>query len=358
MIYDNDITLTLQTSVLQAIESKQSMMIHGGNTKHFYGNEIRVDRTLDMSAHQGIISYEPSELYVTVRAGTPIAELEKVLAEHYQLLPFEPPVFSSNSTIGGAIAAGLSGPRRMFGGSLRDCLLGVTLINGYGKVVRFGGQVIKNVAGYDVSRLMAGSMGSLGVILDVSLKVLPMPEQEVTLVIKASNEKAITLFNQWRPMPIPISASCYVDGLLYVRLSGGKAALSMFKDQINGDELPNGDVFWSAIRNQTHAFFNENEKPLWRLSLPPSTPIISRLEENSMIDWNGAQRWLYSNVPAHIIRSIAEKHQGNATLFKGELPGVNKFMPLTPALTVLHQRLKRKLDPNNVFGVGRLYRDF
>jgi len=358
MTHDNDKTLTLQTNVLQAIEQKQSMMIHGGNTKHFYGNEIRVDRTLDISSHKGIISYEPSELYVTVRAGTLITELEQVLAEHNQMLPFEPPVFAENSTIGGTVAAGLSGPRRMFGGSVRDCLLGVTAINGQGKIVRFGGQVIKNVAGYDASRLMAGSMGSLGVILDVSLKVMPMAEQEMTLAIETSSDKAITLFNQWRPMPMPVSATCYYDDCLYVRLSGGKKALNMFRSQMVGDELPEADSFWQAIRNQNHEFFHETEKPLWRLSLPPSTTIISRLEENSMIEWNGAQRWLYSNAPAHIIRSIADKHHGHATLFKGELPGVNKFMPLSAGLTTLHQRLKQQLDPHNVFGTGRLYRDF
>lgn len=358
MIQNNDKTLTLQTNVLQAIEKQQSLMIHGGNTKHFYGNEISVDRTLDVSSHKGIISYEPSELYVTVRAGTLLTELEQVLAEHHQMLPFEPPAFSANSTIGGTVAAGLSGPRRMFSGSVRDCLLGVTMLNGEGKIVRFGGQVIKNVAGYDASRLMAGSMGSLGVILDVSLKVMPMPEQEITLAIETSNHKAITLFNQWRPMPIPVSATCYYDDCLYVRLSGGKKSLSMFRTQMAGDELSEAGSFWRAIANQTHEFFHETDKPLWRLSLPPSTPIISRLEENSMIEWNGAQRWLYSNAPAHIIRSIALKHNGHVTLFKGELPGVNKFMPLSAGLTTLHQRLKQQLDPHNVFGTGRLYRDF
>jgi glycolate oxidase FAD binding subunit len=358
MMKSDDQTLHLQQQVIDAIAQKQQLLIHGSNSKHFYGNEVSIDRTLDVSAHRGIISYEPTELVVTVRAGTPISELETLLAEHQQKLPFEPPIYSPNSTIGGAIAAGLAGPSRIFSGSVRDNILGVRIINGEGKILQFGGQVIKNVAGYDISRLMVGSLGSLGVLLDVSIKVIPQPVKNITLTIETDTKKAITLFNRWRPTPLPISASCYYDDCLYVRLSGGHQSIAEYRQQIDGDVLNDADEFWSAIRNQTHEFFNDADKPLWRLSVPPSTPGISQLDASTMIEWNGAQRWIRSNMPPQIIRNIATKHKGHATLFRGDLPGVNAFMPQPEALIRLQQNIKKSLDPCNVFGNGRLYRDF
>ncbi|MGV6808339.1 MAG: glycolate oxidase subunit GlcE [bacterium] len=355
---NNDISQDLQARVIDAITQQHRLFIHGGNSKAFYGNPVDCEHNLDVSPHSGIINYEPSELVLTARAGTPITVIEQTLASQRQMLAFEPPIYHPDSTLGGVVAAGLAGPRRMYGGSIRDSVLGVKMINGHGKIVQFGGQVIKNVAGYDVSRLMAGSMGSLGVILEISLKVMPMPAKDITLTLETTNHKAIGLFNQWRPTPLPISASCYYDDCLYIRLSGGTQSVMHFRHQIAGDLLADARGFWTAIRNQTHEFFYASKKPLWRLSLPPSTPIISRLEEHSMIEWNGAQRWLYSNIPQHIIRGIASKHHGHATLFKGHLPGVSRFTPLEPSLRQLHQNLKQAMDPHHIFAAGRLYRDF
>jgi len=357
-MFDNDIATQLQAQVQDAIANKTRLYVCGGKSKAFYGNPIITDQDLDVSPHSGIVEYQPSELVVTVRAGTKLLELEKVLAQQGQMLPFEPPIHSQKSTIGGVVAAGLSGPRRPFSGAVRDHILGVQIINGQGQIVSFGGQVMKNVAGYDMSRLMVGSLGSLGVLLNISIKVIPTPVQEITLAIDASSDQAMTLFNQWRPTPLPISASCFYEDCLYVRLSGGIRTTTAFSEKIDGDVLPSAKEFWEAIRNQTHEFFNTLDKPLWRLSFPPATPALRRLESKTLIEWNGAQYWLYSNAPTNIIRDIASKHQGHATLIQGDRPGVNHFHPLPQGSMTIQRRLKQNLDPHGVFSSGRLYKDF
>ena len=358
LIQENDISQQLQDDVQFAINEKRTLRVQGGNSKYFYGNKITADQILDVSSHTGVIAYEPSELVITVRAGTKLTELENLLASHAQQLPFEPPIHSESSTIGGVVAAGLSGPRRPFRGAVRDHILGISMINGQGNIVEFGGQVMKNVAGYDASRLMVGSLGSLGVLLNISIKLIPAPASEITLTIDANSEKAITLFNQWRPTPLPISATCFYEDCLYVRLSGGHRSVSSFSNAIQGEILENADGFWSAVRNQTHEFFLTNNKPLWRLSLPPATPALRRLEKETLIEWGGAQYWLFSNAPSNIIRGIATKNNGHATLFRGDQPGVNHFHPLPPELIKLQKRLKRSLDPHGIFSSGRLYKDF
>jgi len=358
LIQENDISRQLQDDVQFAIDQKRILRVHGGDSKIFYGNEIESDQTLDVSTHTGIVTYEPTELVITVRAGTKLIDLENLLASHAQQLPFEPPIHSENSTIGGVVAAGLSGPRRPFRGAVRDHILGVSMINGQGKIVEFGGQVMKNVAGYDASRLMVGSLGSLGVLLNISIKLIPAPASEVTLTIDTNSKKAITLFNQWRPTPLPISATCFHEDCLYVRLSGGHRAVSSFSDLIQGEVLENSSGFWSAVRNQTHEFFQNKNKPLWRLSFPPATPALQRFEKDTLIEWGGAQYWLFSNAPVNIIRGIATKNKGHATLYKGNQPGVNHFHPLSPELIKLQKRLKQSLDPHGVFASGRLYKDF
>lgn len=355
---EKDISPQLQEQVQHAIANEQHLRVQGGNSKAFYGNEIETDQVLDISPHSGIVAYEPSELVITVRAGTKLIELENLLASHGQLLPFEPPIHADNSTIGGVVAAGLSGPRRPFAGAVREHILGVSIINGQGKIVEFGGQVMKNVAGYDVSRLMVGSLGSLGVLLNISIRLMPAPASEITFTIDANNEKSITLFNQWRPTPLPISATCFYEDCLYVRLSGGHRAVSAFSDLMPGEILDNADGFWQAVRNQTHEFFQHSDKPLWRLSFPPATPALSRLEKDTLIEWGGAQYWLFSNAPTNIVRGIASKNNGHATLFRGDQPGVNHFPPLSHELVHLQQKLKRSLDPHDVFAYGRLYKDF
>lgn len=357
MIADNDITQTMHEQVVAAIESKQPLRLTGGDTKAFYGNETQGEE-LHTSRHTGIVAYEPSELAVTARAGTCTQELEALLAANGQMLAFEPPCLSSNSTIGGAIASGLAGPARPWRGGVRDHVLGTRLVTGKGKVASFGGQVMKNVAGYDVSRLMAGSLGTLGLILEVSLKVLPRPSHELTLALEMPEAEAHELGLALRKGGMPISASAYFDGCFYLRLSGAKSTVKSAANTIGGEILQAQDEFWKALRNQTHEFFQQFDRPLWRLSFPPATGAISRLDGSSLIEWGGSQRWVYSNIPVNLIRSIAEKHKGHATLYRGRLPGVSTFHPQPQVLLQMQKRLKQAMDPHGIFNPGRMNKDW
>lgn len=357
MIADNDITAQLENQIAMGIANQQSLIIMGGNTKAFYGNAAQ-GIPISTATHTGIVAYEPSELVVTVRSGTPTQALEALLAQSGQMLAFEPPYFAPHSTIGGAVAAGLSGPSRPWWGAVRDHVLGVKMLTGQGKVASFGGQVMKNVAGYDVSRLMAGSMGTLGLILEVSLKVLPKPAEEITLALEVTDQQAHALMAKLRSSTTPLSATCFFDNCLYLRLSGESNHIHAAKASLGGEAIANPDQFWLALRNQTHEFFQQHDRPLWRLSFPPSTTSVNRLEGNSMLEWGGCQRWVYSNIPVNLIRTIAEKNQGHATLYRGSLPGVNPFHPLAPELLKVQQRLKQAMDPHQVFNPGRMYKDW
>lgn len=357
MLVDNDITTELQQQVLTAIEEKTPLHIIGSGSKAFYGNPVK-GIPLHTAAHSGIIAYEPAELCITVRAGTPLAAIETLLAQQAQMLAFEPPCFSPNSTVGGVVAAGLSGPARAWRGSLRDHVLGVKLLTGNGKIAQFGGQVMKNVAGYDVARLIAGSLGTLGVILEVSLKVLPRPATELTLTLEMPDQEAYELVTTMRRSTLPLSATCYFDGCLYLRLSGEPSHVFASHRKIGGEPLANADEFWLALRNQTHEFFQQYDRPLWRLSFPPATSVVSRLEGNSLVEWGGSQRWVYTNIAVNLIRSIAQKGNGHATLYRGSVPGVNPFQPLPANLLAVQQRLKQAMDPHALFNIGRLYKDW
>lgn len=357
MIHNNDITQELHDQVLMAIDHKQAIAPCGSDSKAFYGNETTA-KPLSTMQHTGIVAYEPSELAVTVRAGTRTCELETLLAEHGQKLAFEPPCLSPDSTIGGAVAAGLSGPSRPWLGAVRDHMLGTRLITGHGKLTHFGGQVMKNVAGYDVSRLMAGSLGTLALILEVSLKVVPIADKEITLALEMPESDAMELGIRLRQDAMPLTASCYFDGCLYLRLGGASSAVKQAMQKIGGELLPNPEQLWNALRNQTHEFFQQYDRPLWRISCPPATQVISRLEGNSLIEWSGAQRWIYSNIPVNMIRSIAEKHKGHATLYRGRLPGVSAFAPQPQELLHMQKRLKQALDPHGIFNPGRMNKDW
>lgn len=357
MIADNDITSTLQEQVVAGIAANQPLTIIGGGSKAFYGNETN-GTALQVSPHTGVIAYEPSELCITARAGTRLQDIETLLAANGQKLAFEPPCFSPESTIGGMVAAGLSGPARPWAGSVRDHVLGVKLITGYGKVASFGGQVMKNVAGYDISRLITGSMGTLGVILEVSLKVMPRPVTELTLALEMPSEEAFELTTTMRRSTFPLSATCYFDGCLYLRLSGVPSHVFASHRKIGGEAINNADEFWLALRNQTHEFFQQYDRPLWRLSFPPATSVISRLEGNSLVEWGGSQRWVYTNIPVNLIRNIAHKGSGHATVYRGSLPGVNPFHPLPDNLRNVQQRLKQAMDPHGIFNPGRMYKDW
>jgi glycolate oxidase FAD binding subunit len=344
-----------------AAAEQRALCIRGGGTKDFYGNTPRGE-TFDTRAWWGVESYEPSELVITVRAGTLLQEVELMLAEQQQMLAFEPPHFSAGSTIGGCVAAGLAGPRRSstgytYGG-VRDAVLGAQLLNGRGQLLRFGGTVMKNVAGYDVSRVLAGSMGILGVIVDVSLKVLPRPAVEQTMRFEMTEQHALNALNTWGARPLPISASCWCEGQLTVRLSGSAVAVRKARGVLGGEQLaaPAADTFWRDQRDQHDPWF-VGDTPLWRLSLPSTAGPVD-LGAMQCIGWGGAERWIKSTLPLEQIRSRATQLGGHATLFRGGDHTRDAFTPLTPALLAIHQRLKREFDPAGILNPGRMYAEF
>ena len=342
----------IQEQVQAAAAGHTPLAIQGGNSKAFYGRAI-AGKTLSVSDHRGIIDYTPSELVISARAGTPLAELESVLAQEDQMLPFEPPHFGESATLGGSIACGLSGPRRPYTGAVRDFVLGVNCINGKGEYLRLGGQVMKNVAGYDLSRTLTGSLGTLALLLDVHVRVLPRPDLETTLVQNCSATTAVEYFNRWAGQPLPLSGACYLDGRLYVRLSGMAEGVQAAAASIGGESLDNAGHFWEQLREQQLPFF-AGDTPLWRLSVPAATQPLA-LDGATLLDWGGAQRWLRSDQPAETIRSTAAAAGGHATLFRGGDRHSAVFQPLQPALLALHQRLKSTLDPAGIFNPGRMY---
>jgi len=344
-----DITEALLAQVHAAVESKTPLVIEGHGSKTFYGYPQAEDlQRLGTSGHQGIIDYAPEELVIRVRAGTRLADINHLLADNHQQLAFEPPDFASNSTIGGVIASGLSGPRRPYAGSVRDFVLGVTLIAGEGVVLEFGGQVIKNVAGYDVSRLLTGSMGTLGVILDVSLKVLPAPELEITRRLAVSRREFQARLRALQGN-LPVSAAAHQDGELYIRLSGSKAAVTAARQKIGGEEAGNG--IWKRF-NSLECFAETGN--LWRVSVAPASGLF--LEDAMLIDWGGGIRWLAD--PGCNPRDALANEDGHATLMKyprEHLPtGTEIFQPLPEVLLAIHRRLKNRFDPAGVFNPGRI----
>jgi glycolate oxidase FAD binding subunit len=342
----------LQEQVQSAAAGHTPLAIQGGNSKAFYGRTTAGTR-LSVKDHCGIIDYTPTELVISARAGTPLTELESVLAQEGQLLPFEPPRFGETATLGGSVACGLSGPRRPWTGAVRDFVLGVNCINGKGEVLRLGGQVMKNVAGYDLSRTLTGSLGTLAVLLDVHLKVLPRPLLETTLVQSCSAAAAIENCSQWAGKPLPLSAACYLDDKLYIRLSGMTEGVQAAAAGIGGEPLDNAGHFWEQLREQQLPFFS-GDLPVWRLSVPAATQPLA-LDGATLIDWGGAQRWLRSDLPADTIRNTTAAAGGHATLFRGGDRNSAVFQPLQPALLALHRRLKNSLDPAGIFNPGRMY---
>jgi len=351
----------LQAQVQTARERGAALCICGGGTKDFYGGTPQGER-LDVSALCGISCYDPSELVVSARAGTPLVELEAALAGMRQSLAFEPPRFARHGTVGGMVAAGLSGPSRPSSGALRDFVLGLTLLNGRGEIVCFGGQVMKNVAGYDVPRLVTGSLGVLGVICEVSLKVLPLPRANLTLCFDADQQQALRQLCAWSRQPLPVNAAAWHDGRAFVRLAGAEAAVSAARDRLGGEPLaPDAaTAWWEGVRDQTHAFFRPSEAELaageclWRLSLPANRDPLA-LPGTPFIEWGGALRWYRSRGPAAGLRAAAAAAGGHATLFRAadKTPGV--FAPLTEPLMRIHRRLKQAFDPDRVFNPDRLY---
>ncbi|MEE9310684.1 MAG: glycolate oxidase subunit GlcE [Cocleimonas sp.] len=353
-ITNNDISQILQQQVKEAIASKEPLYIHGGNSKLFYGNKVDA-KPLDISQHSGVVSYEPTELCITVQAGTRLRDIVDLLAEHQQILPFEPPMYSENTTIGGAIATGISGPRRAYTGSVRDAILGVQMINGDGDIVNFGGQVMKNVAGYDLSRLMVRSQGTLGVILNVSLRLLPKPTHDVTVGFETSASEAIEYFQNLRTQQLPITATAWFDGQAFIRLSASEATTISSQKRMGLAQANTSKTFWQDIRDHKHEFFKAFDKPLWRLSLPTAAGNIANSDDKQLIEWGGAQRWLSSNAPSNIIQGMIGKHDAHATLFASTVPDTQIFPELDPLLLKIHKQLKNKMDPHGIFNPNRIY---
>jgi len=343
---------TLVEQLKAAHAQRTPLVIRGGGSKAFYGRQVEGE-PCRVDGHRGMIEYTPAELVVSVRAGTPLAELEAVLARENQMLAFEPPHLGSGATLGGTIACGLSGPRRPYAGAARDFVLGVRCINGKGEVLRLGGKVMKNVAGYDLSRLLTGSMGTLAVLLDVHLKVMPRPEFDLTLVQECSSTEAILRCNRLAGQPTPLSAACHHDGRLFLRLSGSERGVSAAAASIGGERQSQDAAFWLALREQQLPFFG-SDTPLWRLSVPPAASPLE-IEGEQLLDWGGAQRWLKSTADPAGIRAAVTAAGGHATLFRhGDRSG-DVFQPLPPAMLALHRRLKQGFDPAGILNPGRMY---
>jgi glycolate oxidase FAD binding subunit len=339
----------LRDHVRQATEQRVALIIRAGGTKDFYGNAVHGER-LDPRDYCGIVDYAPTELVVTVRSGTPLAELEAALAERRQMLPFEPPHFGPGATVGGAIAAGLAGPRRVAAGSIGDFILGASLINGRGELLSFGGRVMKNVAGYDMARVLAGSLGTLGVLADLSIKVLPRPVAERTLRFELEEAAAIRQLNQWAGQPLPISASAWLDGVLHVRLSGAAAGVDAAQARLGGAVVDDAADWWEALREQRHSFFT-GAGTLWRLAVPPTTPPLDL--GPTLLEWHGGQRWVRGEHVAAAMHPMAAAVGGHATRFRGIGAGP-VFQPLDAVLARINARLKAEFDPAGIFNPGRM----
>lgn len=350
----SDLVNQYAETIRAAADAKRPLNICGGGSKSFYGN-APAGEELNVTGHRGIISYEPTELVITARAGTPLAEIESAMRDQGQMLGFEPPHFGGGATIGGCIAAGLSGPRRPYAGSVRDFVLGLRMLDGRGTDLTFGGQVMKNVAGYDVSRLVTGSLGTLGVILEVSLKALPLPPAELTLSCEQSRTEAIALMNAWAGQPLPITGTCHVQKRLFVRLAGAEPAVRAAAKKIGGEEVDNAAEFWRNLRDQHDVFFT-GIRPTWRISLQSTAPELD-LSGPQLVEWGGALRWLKSDDDAVSIRKAVRKADGHATLFRRGNPDIGAFHPLPETLMQLHRRVKQAMDPAGILNPGRMYRE-
>ncbi|WP_298236224.1 glycolate oxidase subunit GlcE [uncultured Azohydromonas sp.] len=354
--------------VQTARAAKGAFEIRGHGSKRFYGEAPRGE-VLDTRVLSGISSYEPTELVVTVRAGTPLEELEAALAAEGQYLPFEPPRFQGEGgrgTVGGMVAAGLAGPARATAGAVRDYVLGATILSGKAEVLSFGGQVMKNVAGYDVARMLAGSLGILGLICEVSLKVLPVPVATRTLRFQLDQETALRHLNLWGGQPLPLNASAWWDGTLVLRLSGARAAVDSACARLGGEVVDeeSAAAFWLGLRDQRDDFFQfavtsvaQGERALWRLSVPQTAAPLAELGGHQLVEWGGAQRWVLTDRDPVQVRQAAQRAGGHAVLYAANDKRVGVFAPLSPPLARIHRQLKAAFDPDRVFNPGRLYPD-
>ncbi len=375
----NSIIEAFREQVLNAASNKTQLSIQGGGTKSWYGNP-NSHAKLDTRTYSGILEYQPEELVITACAGTPLKEIEAALKEKNQILAFEPPHFGEHATFGGAIAAGLAGPGRISVGNLRDFVLGARILDGKGQDLSFGGQVMKNVAGYDISRLMPGSMGTLSLLLEASVKVLPKPAATATLRCHISQEKALRTLNEWAGQPFPLSASCWIgnptsEGQLTIRLAGAvaaiKSAIPLMSSLVNATEVDpqSATAFWSDLReHQLSAFENlAADQTLYRLALPAACGPLTIPGPNNeiVLEWHGQQRWIKASgdeATFNLIKQLASSHGGHATRFKQGAnvnPVFQRFTLLSEqahskALELVQERLRSAFDPAGVFATKRL----
>ena len=354
----SDVVTEWRERIRAAAATQTPLRIVGGGTKDFYGQELYGDR-FDTGAHRGVVDYDPTELVITARCGTPLAAIEAALDAERQMLAFEPPHFGHNATLGGCVAAGLSGPRRAYCGAVRDVVLGVRLLDGRGDDLSFGGRVMKNVAGFDVSRLIAGSLGTLGVIVEVSLKCLPRPAAETTLEFAMEQDEALRKLNEWGAQPLPLSASCWYRDRLRVRLSGAASAIAGAARRLGGDTMADAATFWADLREQRHAFFADPGATLWRASVSSTAPQPG-VGGDACIEWGGALRWFNVGTAddGARLRAWARANGGHATMFRAADKSAGAFQPLPPALLGVHQRLKAQFDPAGVLNPRRMYAEF
>ena len=351
----------LQARIRKAAADRTPLRIRGGGTKDFYGGPPLGDM-LDTQVYAGIVEYDPTELVLTARAGTSLAAIESAMRARGQMLAFEPPHFGEGATLGGAVASGLSGPRRPYAGSVRDLILGVRVLDGTGQDLSFGGRVMKNVAGFDVARLMAGALGTLGVVTEVSLKCLSLPKAEATLEFECSVDEAIRKVNEWATQPLPLSATCYHHGRMRVRLSGAMPAVAAALSKLGGERVPTAETYWASLRDHTHLFFagtRAADVPLWRLSVKSTAPHTD-LGGEQLVEWGGGLRWLAASdrTDTQRVRLWAAANGGHATLFRSSDKSTGAFQPLSVTLQLLHQRLKAAFDPHGILNRGRLYPEF
>lgn len=346
---------TLQEHIRAAVGARRPLRIRGGGSKDFYGGRLEGE-LLDVSPLSGITHCEPTELVIAARAGTPLRELERELAAHEQMLAFEPPRFDGRATLGGCVASGLSGPRRPHCGAVRDFLLGVEMIDGRGRLLHFGGKVIKNVAGFDVSRLMAGSLGTLGLLTEITLKTVPRPRAECTLQFQMEQAQALESMTLWGGRPLPISATAWHQGVLRVRLAGAEAAVRAACASLGGEVMDGADEYWENVREQRLTFFS-GARELWRISLPAHSPVLAA-SEPTLIEWGGSLRWLAGEQDGSALREHVMRLGGHVTLYRAPVkPPEGPFQPLSAAMLSLHKRLKGAFDPHGIFNPGRLHPD-
>lgn len=347
-----DLTANLIEQVKDAVSEKTSLNLIGGNTKAFMGR-FPIGQPVALSDHRGVVDYRPSELVITARAGTAITEIQALLERHNQTFVGEPPSFNGKATLGGSVAAGVSGSSRPYWGSLRDAILGVKLVNGLGEHLRFGGQVMKNVAGYDLSRLQAGALGAFGILTEVSLRVRPKPDCTITLAYECPAQEAITQMRSVSVSGHPVSGAAWVENRLYIRLCGSKPSVLSSQSVLGGEVVENHDLFWRNIRSFHHPFFNHTA-PLARLSVSPSTPHLDQFD-NTLIDWGGGVRWVYCTTAFSTLAALAEKHGGHVSSYRTSDRDEEVFHPLSEVSQRIHRNLKAAFDPHNLFNPGRLY---